>query len=453
VFSCLDDGPVTSRRAAWFRRLFALSTLALLAVTWRLWTPQTVYPQVPLFVWAGRLPPTLEWAAIATLTAMLGFVVLAPQRRLAWKLVLLLLVVPLGGLLLVDQHRLQPWAYEALIVAIVLSCASRQRAFVPLRLLVISIYFYSAVSKLDATFAHTVGQQFLAALSGLFGVSIRAWPSAVRVALALCFPLVELAVAVGLCVGPLRQWAVGLAVVMHATLIVILGPWGLNHHGGVLIWNGWFIAQALLLFAAPRPTARSALSTSDFAGNPLPPERRLPARVAWATVAMAVLLPLLEPLGWYDHCLAWGLYAPGNSRVAVLLDRAVVDRLPEGLKRHVTDPDRQGLWVELKIDRWSLAALDAPIYPQARYQLGVAEAVGRRFALGDQIRAILYGPAARLSGRRRKDVLAGLGQIEAAANRFWLSAHPRGRFDPAPENSRILGDPSEVDSPVNTGPS
>jgi hypothetical protein len=43
------------------------------------------------------------------------------------------------------------------------------------RLIVISIYFYSALSKFDYSFLHTLGQQFLNALVGIFGASLDAW--------------------------------------------------------------------------------------------------------------------------------------------------------------------------------------------------------------------------------------------------------------------------------------
>ena len=52
-------------RAAWFGRAWALAALSLIAVTWRLWTPQDAYPQVPLAP-AGRLAPQwLDWLGLA----------------------------------------------------------------------------------------------------------------------------------------------------------------------------------------------------------------------------------------------------------------------------------------------------------------------------------------------------------------------------------------------------
>ena len=423
LFSSFEHAPLTRRRAMVYRRGFALSTLVLLAETWRLWTPQTLYPQVPFFAWAGALSPLLDWLTFVSIVVLLCAVLIVPERWLSWKLALLLLIFPWTMSILLDQHRLQAWAYFALLVSCVLACADRDREFAPLRLIVVGVYFFSALSKFDYTFAHSVGQQFLGALAGLLGLSIEGLAPSVRVGLALVFPTIELLVAVMLCVPRVRRWGVALAVLMHLTLLGILGPWGLNHHGGVLVWNAWFIVQAVLLFGQPR--FRWWLLPEAHVADVPPRERRLPVRLAWTVAIASVVLPLLEPWGYFDHWPAWALYAPRTSRVLVLLDRDVVSRLPPDVRQHIRDDDPRSLWVRLKIDAWSLASLKAPIYPQDRFQLGVAEAVARRYALQSEIRAVWLSAAQRTTGRRHREVLVGQTAIASAGKHFWLNTHPR----------------------------
>ena len=64
----------------WLRRALGLFGLLLVAATWRLWTPQQVYPQVPLVRGLDGLGPWFEWFAAATMLAGLAGAMLAPRR-------------------------------------------------------------------------------------------------------------------------------------------------------------------------------------------------------------------------------------------------------------------------------------------------------------------------------------------------------------------------------------
>src|SRR5688500_13927607 len=101
--------------AAWLQRIWPVFALALIAATWRLWTPQSVFPQAPLLRAALILPSAFDWIA---LVGMASGAVAAAALPLAnrWSRG--------GGLLfsagvllavVIDQHRLQPWAWQFLL--------------------------------------------------------------------------------------------------------------------------------------------------------------------------------------------------------------------------------------------------------------------------------------------------------------------------------------------------
>ena len=112
-----------------------------------------------------------------------------------------------------------------------------------------------------------------------------------------------------------------------------------------------------------------------------------------------------RPTAWFDLWPSWGLYASSAERVTLLVHRREIDRLPDDLRRFVLPADDPlDAWMTLRLDRWALEALGAPIYPQSRYQLGVAEAVIARYQLGHRARVIRWGLANRFTGKRRQDV-------------------------------------------------
>src|SRR5690606_29386070 len=98
-------------------------------------------------------------------------------------------------------------------------------------------------------FLHGLGQQFAATVAAWLGASIEDWPAAVRLAAAGLFPVGELLTAAGLVFRRTRVAAIILAFVMHGGLLALLGPWGLDHRPGVLLWNVYFLLQAVILFA------------------------------------------------------------------------------------------------------------------------------------------------------------------------------------------------------------
>ena len=245
------------------RRWFALCALALFAATWRLWTPQTVFPQIPYFEVLRSVPGWVDWIALTGVVIALVGLLCAPGERGASALRVppvrafaLLFIASLLVLVLLDQHRLQVWAYQFAIVAIVLGAfadaACSKTACMHLRLLVIGIYFWSAISKLDHAFLHSLGPELLRGTLAAFGIEPGWMRSDVAATLSLTFPLVELAVAGLLAFRPTRRFGLTASIVMHVLLLATLGPWGLDHSWGVLLWNVYFIGQNMLLFG---PTA------------------------------------------------------------------------------------------------------------------------------------------------------------------------------------------------------
>jgi hypothetical protein len=325
-------------------------------------------------------------------------------------------------MILVDQQRLQPWAYQFILLALVLALAEPRGGLALLRLLVVSFYFHSALTKLDYAFLHTLGQQFLNALAGTIGLSTEDWSASARLAGAAVFPVGEMLVAVGLLFAPTRTIGLAGAIALHVLLLVILGPLGLDHKPGVMVWNVYFIVQDLLLFWP----ARLPKAAADALEAPA-------AEASWSACALvvaAILLPFLEPFGWFDLWPSWGLYAASAERVVLEVHRRERDGWPEELRGYLeVSADPRDPWMRVRLDRWSLDMLGAPIYPQSRVQLGLAAGVTGRFGLGHRARVVRFDQAARFTGKRHYTVFRGLAQLESAGDEYFFNARERANLD------------------------
>ncbi len=226
----------------------------LLAVTWRLWVAQDIYPQVPAFELFCAAPRWLDVCLLFGLVlGLLGSAgshhagryeaYIGATSRVAT-------LIALGGLFLLDQHRFQPWAYLLWLLTAVWLVHGDEWRLRWMRWLLISIYVYSAIGKFDAEFLYTVGQQMLQALLAWTPIAFDGLSQGARLTFVFLFPFVELLIGIGLMVPRTRRYAAIAAIVFHIGLIFVLGPTGLNHRPGVLVWNTQIAVQVYWVFVA-----------------------------------------------------------------------------------------------------------------------------------------------------------------------------------------------------------
>ncbi len=400
------------------RRWTAVMTGLLIAATWRLWTLTSEFPAVPLFSSLCELPPEVDWLFLAALCS--GLAVMSTATAKLAKLGMLVVVASGSGLIALDQHRCQPWFYQLLLFCLLwLICEARQAQRFILWI-VISVYFYSALGKLDFEFLHTVGQDFWSGGARLVRLRPEV-PQATSLWLIALLPLTELVIAAGLMFRSTRRVAGSAACVLHLGLVVLLGPLGLNHSRGVVLWNFQFAVQALLLFVlATRTDSIDVLPNTQSVGR---------LRLGWAVALLAIGMPVLERFGLWDHWASWALYAPHSSRTEIWVASTFREYLPGTLRDELQPETELTLWIRLPIERWSLEQVSAPIYPQARFQMGVALALTRTLQSEYAVRVIVRSVSSRMDGSRKSSEYVGLSNIESAADSFWLNARPRTRRD------------------------
>ena len=144
-----------------------------------------------------------------------------------------------------------------------------------------------------------------------------------------------------------------------------------------------------------------------------------------AFVLAAMFLPTLERAGWWDHWLSWALYAPHSSRVEIEIAETVTDRLPPDVIPLLRESEGQAVWVSVPLQQWSLDSLGVPVYPQDRFQAGVAVFLAQRLDSEYEVRAHFLSSAGRTTGERERSTHVGLTEIQRAAQAFWWNTLPR----------------------------
>ena len=422
----------TTKRVGHLSALISFFTLVLMGMTGPLWQAHTLFPQVPLMTMAISWPTWAGWCALGGMVASVATLLWLSQigqqiNSQAWRQAASLTLFACYVLLvIINQQRLQPWAYQFVVGLLILSCMSAECAIQWFRLLVISIYFYSALSKFDLTFLQTLGQQLLDGLLQAMHIAGHDWSWNTRLTIVAMFPLVELLTACGLACHKTRPAALVLSLILHTLLLLALGPLGLDHHRGVLGWNVYFIIQNIILF---RPLRESHKLTHHSKGN----------KQKWMTVSgliksgstLVLIAPCLGWVGYFDHWPSWELYATHHDRLTLFITEAEIHRLPPSIRPFIDAPQTPHRWCRVRMDRWSLETLKTPLYPQSRFHLGVAIALGEELLQSTPdlntdttIKVILEDNAHPFTGKRQSRECIGLVEVESLADKYWLNVWP-----------------------------
>lgn len=408
----------TDRAFFLYQRLVAGFLLLLIGVTYPLWIDQKEFPAIPIVQGLCPVPGLVDILLLGTLIALLITIQwLGPQSRKSptlWIAASIVLVL----CFFLNQHRFQPWAYQFAVLGLIFGLAPPRIAWRLTVWISLSIYFYSALSKLNPSFVNELGSDFLLTISSIAGFSMSPDQLANWKWLALGFPGFELIMFLLLLLPRTRKLGIVAACLMHVGLILVLGPLGLSHSLGVLIWNVFFFAQAILLFGVPEPPESSE-------AGPRVGLRQLAAQVICVFV---ILFPTLELVGLGDPWPAWGLYASHVGRTHLFLSRHAVDRLPEPWRAYVDTESTDDLFVPVRLEKWSLQTTGAPIYPGERFSFAVARAFINKTDMANAARLVIESPAGRLQDDRQADTFSGDKIAMEADRRFWLNTKPRDAF-------------------------
>ena len=373
-------------------RIWAASIIVLTVLSWRLWVPGfTDFPRAPVFDVPGSSIYTgIHYAATLLLFAGLVGVCFTEKLRSSAGVI----TVSFGILFLCNQHCLQPWAWQAFIIAALIAFFPMRDAKVWIARILISIYLFSAIGKFDYQFIYSLGQEFLDVVLTWLGQADSV-SEQLKSKLVLLFPIGELLIAIGLLIPQTRKATALLAIVFHIVLIAILSPIGLNNQWPVLVWNAVSALLVAWLFLMPSV-------------GKLTPSKRSGALAEIGTIFALLVLagPLLRPTQMWDHWLAWGLYSPSNSRVEVYVYDSSRDRCGEDLQKYFSETDMQFSSTRFAFERWSLEELGVPIYPQARFQKAAAIVWLKQHGLLDQVILVEYSPSHPVTGEREKTMVA-----------------------------------------------
>ncbi|MCA9058758.1 MAG: hypothetical protein KDA85_09670, partial [Planctomycetaceae bacterium] len=311
--------------------------------------------------------------------------------------------------ILLNQQCLQAWHWLMLIMVVSSMQIPPAAALSTMRLAVCCIYIFSAFSRISVTVHQSMTGYVAQVLARLASVDLS--ETSVRV---MCWGFVvgELLTGIALLLPRTRRLGIGMALLLHLLLLLALGPLGMNHHVGVLIWNLCMLTLVPVLFRGPRETV---MLTGQIPANAAP--GGIGVKLFRGAI---VVFPVLGLIGITDNWPAWQLYSP---RPEVWILQVHIDaraELPEWVQPEIADPPPLQDWCAVRLDRLSLSETGSPIYPEDRFQLAVIQQVITNLADGVW-QVSISEPETAFWQAHRQRMITTRDELDAEADRFLLN--------------------------------
>jgi hypothetical protein len=412
-----DDRPSMSsspdeasrRRLEWLRRGTAATFAGSLLLTARLWLTERDYPLTPLLEFLPQPSFPVDAAILGTMLLALLLVVLLKDPR--WPLLIVCLIALVWGIL--DQSRWQPYLFHpmAMLATMLLVPWHRRERWspdavewwlAPSRLLLVFTYLYSGLEKLNHDFIHHGFAATIESLLVWFGGSVESSSATLLSTMALATALLEATAGLLLIFRRTGRMAVIFLTAMHVSIMILVGPLGLDSNRAILSWNIGMIVALWSLFGgrselsnslAPffsRAWWRRALQGDDISKGS--PDRRQSIAIAAIALLFGVM-PIFGFPGWWDAYPSFALYSANNLYTEIWIDPDDHSRLPHSARRALRD---DGM---LEVRRWSLDETGAELYPERRIVLNIGRQLARRWTRRDVI-VWIASPPDILTGKR-----------------------------------------------------
>jgi hypothetical protein len=408
----LDGGVRTERRLVSIASGFQL---LLMLATRPLWLGGSDFPAVPLGFAAGTVPAWLDAVVVGILVAgvvgLLAVLVGSAEKDGRNAERVLGLVILAAGVMaaFLNQHRFQAWHCFYLTVIAIRVLVPQNLRVTYYQVALAMIYVCAGLSRLGPSIDEGMSRELVSTALNLIGLGNRLQQGLVGF-VCTAMTVTETTVGVAILVPRTRRMGLCAAIAMHCTLLLLLGPVGLNHEAGVLLWNAFFVTFLSYLLLSDRTAGR------QLSGNEGPEEgvRRLQPATKMVA-AWVVLFPLSGLVGIADNWPAWQLYSPRPEVLQVFVHVDAKDQLPESVQSSIGSPLPLDDWCPVRIDRWSLEQTYSAIYPEDRFQLAVAAKLVDSLQNAEDLRAVLKSPGIPDWWNRHETEFADGAAIQAAA--------------------------------------
>lgn len=341
-------------------RVTAFCWLMAKLIGWRMFTTYRLFPAVPVFGFLNSVPLPAHIFLYGIAVMLLLVIMIIPKNKV---FIFCLLIAETTSCLL-DINRVQPWDYQYLFIFFVflVNAFGDKKSLSLFALIMASTYIYGGLGKLNAGFLHTVWSKML--LQQFLDIAQQKAMHPAILNLGYSVGAFEILAGGGLLFSKTRKQEAWLLIVMHAFILVFLGPFGLKYNMVIWPWNAAMIAYLFLLFI--KQNELTFTSATFFKG--------------WNIVVTAcwIVLPALNFIGFWDDYLSSAMYSGKLHEMVICVGDTSKCR---PLQRFCMPDQRRfcngGNYINLQY--WSMSETKMAPYPEVRVYRQIAEKLEKQY--------------------------------------------------------------------------
>jgi hypothetical protein len=337
------------RRMILIRTTLILSLITFVFLSLNLWAGHREFPYTPI-VTLNFISPLYDFIFIA-LVILFWLCSLFLKRQ---RLFIFLSFTISVSLVLLDINRLQPWFYthSSLLVIFIFYNGRVDDAnkftsiFIILQLIFASVYFYTGINQLNASFVDTVYTETIYPLKSI--MSERQFLFFKKIG--VISPYALLFIGLGLIISPLRYLAIILAIFIHILLLIFLFPSSKNTNYACWFSNVTSIILLILLFSGK--TKQRYFSPTFLFKKPL----------FYTITAIFLIMPAFNYTTLWPDYLSSNFKTGNNNFATITLTKSVKDKLPAHLKYLCVERDS---FIVFDYQTWCAHELNSYCYPDS----------------------------------------------------------------------------------------
>lgn len=342
-------------------------------ISYKLWTSDRSFPLAPLFGFLDDLPMWYHLFFFCVSMCCLVVLILRPVIS-----IVLILFLSEFFSCMADQNRWQPWEYQYLFIMLMLLLNRKHlNYFIPaVGVIIISIYFYSGISKLNNGFLQSAWSNLL--LQRFFGITnVTSINSPVLYYSGYGIGGMEIACAAGLIFRRSKKIAAGILIGVHCFNLLLLGPWGVNYNKIVWPWNLAMIGFLYFIFLRFHKSY----------------DLLYPLKNGWNKLVVICwgILPMLYYFNCWDTYLSFVLYS-GNVKEMIICIKNSNDASAKKLAPYYANDYRKFCDGNKMImaTKWALGEMNVPMYPEKRIYLQIKKSFIQKYPFTAPKFFILY---------------------------------------------------------------
>lgn len=315
-------------------------------ISYNLWIPDRFFPLIPIFS-SLEIYRFLGWMLLFALISSLFLLVFYSSR-----IVLFIAILAMLGLVLIDLLRLQPWVYIYFSIFLFLTVMpkSPEGSLNCIQLICIGVYIWSGVHKINSNF---LDMTFKSTLQTIFSIHEDHIIESLK-KLGYLIPGIEIICGLLLFFKRARRIGVLTAIIIHVSIIIFLGPLGINKNFVVIPWN---IAMIIVVFAAFYKSENKIFYDNDNFKTRI---------LRGMTVLLFWIAPLFNFFSSWDSYLSFSLYSDKVNAYYIAVEESEVYKIDHRLRSYfIKLPNMKGGQL-IDIDKWSTTELHVPFYPEDR---------------------------------------------------------------------------------------